>query len=178
MDVEKSKRFITSLAKYLQTLCNDCVDFNDWVQVTGSLYVTIESGDIAQFVVNEELNKQDQNNFSVTSNSLQGLSDQADCDKQNAGDASCLLKATELTKNDNKEQCLLGTSSVFISTEDSENHSFSPAREEDISGSNGLSVYTSSTSRLEDKTQDNPAPFGLSLDEQRGMCIMYLLIGD
>ena len=71
MDSESSTKFINSLAKYLQSLCNGCVNFNDWVQVTGHLYICVDTGKIVKYIVNEKLSKSLNTNITFTSRSGQ-----------------------------------------------------------------------------------------------------------
>ena len=71
MNPNTSSQFISSLAKYLQNLCNGYVDYNKLVIVKGHLYVTVDTDKSIGFVVNEQLCKNDGNPPRVLSNSFQ-----------------------------------------------------------------------------------------------------------
>ena len=57
MDEDVSTKFIGSISKHLQTLCNGYIDFSSWVQVTGHLYVSLDTGKIDEYLLNEKLTK-------------------------------------------------------------------------------------------------------------------------
>ena len=69
MDNDSSNHFISSLAKYLQNLCSGCVSFEKYVLVTGHLYVTVDTGDSQEYVVNEKLCKNNGSEVNMSSNS-------------------------------------------------------------------------------------------------------------
>ena len=44
MDYNASVQFISQLAKSLGTLCNGYIGFEEWVKVSGTLYLTLDTG--------------------------------------------------------------------------------------------------------------------------------------
>ena len=69
MDYDATTKFISSLAKFLQTLCNGYVDFDNWVQINGHLILSVDSGETKEFVVNEKLCKSVKDSVAFLSNS-------------------------------------------------------------------------------------------------------------
>ena len=55
MDYDSSSKFIASLAKFLQSLCNGYVQFDSRVQVIGHLYVSVDTGATMDYVLNERV---------------------------------------------------------------------------------------------------------------------------
>ena len=72
-DNDKTNHFITTLKYYLQLLCNDCVDFNSSVMLTGNIFVTVDAGNCIEYVVNEKVCKANGNEAVFMSNSFQCL---------------------------------------------------------------------------------------------------------
>ena len=61
MDFDSSSKFIASLAKFLQSLCNGYVDFDKGVEVIGHIYLNVDSdtGKKIDYVLNEKVCKND-----------------------------------------------------------------------------------------------------------------------
>ncbi|XP_055899094.1 uncharacterized protein LOC106053932 isoform X43 [Biomphalaria glabrata] len=71
MDFDSSSKFIASLAKFLQSLCNGYVDFDKGVEVIGHIYINVDSdtGKKVDYVLNEKVCKND-NSITFISNSF------------------------------------------------------------------------------------------------------------
>ena len=71
MDFDSSSKFIASLAKFLQSLCNGYVDFDKGVEVIGHIYLNVDSdtGKKIDYVLNEKVCKND-NSVTFISNSF------------------------------------------------------------------------------------------------------------
>jgi len=69
MDYENSSKFIDSLARFVQSLCNGYIQFENGVQIVGHLYVNVDTGATIDYIVNEKLCKNEENNVSCISNS-------------------------------------------------------------------------------------------------------------
>ncbi|XP_059147071.1 uncharacterized protein LOC131934887 isoform X11 [Physella acuta] len=71
MDFDSSSKFIQSLAKFLQSLCNGYVDFDKGVEVIGHIYINVDSdtGKKVDYVLNEKVCKND-NSITFISNSF------------------------------------------------------------------------------------------------------------
>ena len=59
MDYPSSAQFVSSLVKSLHNLCNGYVEFDTWVQVTGTLYMHTDMGKSIEFVIDEKVFKPD-----------------------------------------------------------------------------------------------------------------------
>ena len=70
MDYDSSTKFISSLAKFLQSLCNGYVEFDNGVQVIGHLYLNVDTGKTIDYVLNEKVCKTDENSVTFISNSF------------------------------------------------------------------------------------------------------------
>ena len=70
MDFESSSKFISSLAKFLQSLCNGYVEFNNGVEVIGHIYINVDTGKKIDYVLNEKVCKTDENSVTFISNSF------------------------------------------------------------------------------------------------------------
>ncbi|XP_005094853.1 zinc finger Y-chromosomal protein 1 isoform X2 [Aplysia californica] len=70
MDYDSSTKFISSLAKFLQSLCNGYVEFDNGVQVIGHLYLSVDTGKTIDYVLNEKVCKTDENSVTFISNSF------------------------------------------------------------------------------------------------------------
>uniref|UniRef100_A0A0B7B0M5 C2H2-type domain-containing protein n=1 Tax=Arion vulgaris TaxID=1028688 RepID=A0A0B7B0M5_9EUPU len=70
MDYDSSSKFISSLAKFLQSLCNGYVEFDSGVQVIGHLYLSVDTGKTIDYVLNEKVCKTDENSVTFISNSF------------------------------------------------------------------------------------------------------------
>ena len=71
MDYTKSTKFIASLSKVLQSLCSGYVEFSDYVQITGQLYLSVDTKQTIEYVVDEKLNKKsNKDSVSYSSNSF------------------------------------------------------------------------------------------------------------
>lgn len=92
MDFDSSTKFIDSLAKFLQSLCNGYVEFDKGVEVIGHIYLSVDSdtGKKIDYVLNEKVCKND-NSVTFISNSFHAqpaekpkpLAKKPDADKQN-----------------------------------------------------------------------------------------------
>ncbi|XP_005089527.1 uncharacterized protein LOC101860137 isoform X8 [Aplysia californica] len=71
MDFDSSSKFIASLAKFLQSLCNGYVEFDKGVEVIGHIYLNVDSdtGRKIDYVLNEKVCKND-NSVTFISNSF------------------------------------------------------------------------------------------------------------
>lgn len=69
MDYNASVQFISSLAKSLGTLCNGYIGFDQWVQVSGTLYLTLDTGKTIQCVIDEKVCRNDETSATLISNS-------------------------------------------------------------------------------------------------------------
>ncbi|XP_055895481.1 uncharacterized protein LOC106064207 isoform X19 [Biomphalaria glabrata] len=70
MDYDSSTKFISSLAKFLQSLCNGYVEFDSGVQVIGHLYLSVDTGKTIDYILNEKVCKTDENSVTFISNSF------------------------------------------------------------------------------------------------------------
>lgn len=70
MDYDSSSKFISSLAKFLQSLCNGYVEFDTGVQVIGHLYLSVDTGKTIDYILNEKVCKTDENSVTFISNSF------------------------------------------------------------------------------------------------------------
>ena len=70
MDFDSSSKFISSLAKFLQSLCNGYVEFDNGVEVIGHIYLNVDTGKKIDYVLNEKVCKTDQNSVTFISNSF------------------------------------------------------------------------------------------------------------
>ena len=70
MDFDSSSKFISSLAKFLQSLCNGYVEFNNGVEVIGHIYINVDTGKKIDYVLNEKVCKTDENSVTFISNSF------------------------------------------------------------------------------------------------------------
>jgi len=57
MDHNSSAQFVSSLVKSLHSLCNGYVEFDTWVQVSGTLYMQTDMGKSIEFVIDEKVYK-------------------------------------------------------------------------------------------------------------------------
>ena len=71
MDFDSSSKFVASLAKFLQSLCNGYVDFDKGVEVIGHIHINVDSdlGKKVDYVLNERVCKND-NSITFISNSF------------------------------------------------------------------------------------------------------------
>ena len=99
MDYDSTTKFITSLAKFLQSLCNGYVDFNNWVQINGHLILSVDSGETKEFVVNEKLCKTLRDDVSFLSNSYHAPMNNSPID---LGSNNNNAKTTTKTNNNEK----------------------------------------------------------------------------
>jgi len=70
MDLDSSNKFISSLAKFLQSLCNGYVEFDNGVEVIGHIYINVDTGKKIDYILNEKVCKTDQNSVTFISNSF------------------------------------------------------------------------------------------------------------
>ncbi|XP_025093262.1 fez family zinc finger protein erm-like isoform X8 [Pomacea canaliculata] len=69
MDTESSSKFIGSLSKFLQSLCNGYVNFEDGVELIGHIYLSVDTGKKIDYILNEKVCKSD-NSVTFISNSF------------------------------------------------------------------------------------------------------------
>ena len=69
MDYNASVQFISQLAKSLGTLCNGYIGFEEWVKVSGTLYLTLDTGKTIQCVIDEKVCRHDETSATLISNS-------------------------------------------------------------------------------------------------------------
>ncbi|XP_076469103.1 uncharacterized protein LOC143299655 isoform X3 [Babylonia areolata] len=72
MDSESSTKFIGSLTKFLQSLCNGYVEFDDGVELIGHIYLSVDAGKTGKtlnYFLNEKVCKND-NSVTFISNSF------------------------------------------------------------------------------------------------------------
>ncbi|KAK7109639.1 hypothetical protein V1264_013646 [Littorina saxatilis] len=77
MDPESSTKFIGSLTKFLQSLCNGYVEFEDGVELIGHIYLSVDTGKRGRkidYILNEKVCKSD-NSVTFISNSFHAQPD-------------------------------------------------------------------------------------------------------
>ena len=70
MDEDSSAKFIGSLTKFLQSLCNGYVEFQKGVELVGHIYLSIDTGEKVDYILHEKVNKNDENSVTFVSNSF------------------------------------------------------------------------------------------------------------
>ncbi|XP_076469455.1 uncharacterized protein LOC143299846 [Babylonia areolata] len=70
MDADSSSKFISSLTKFLQSLCNGYVEFQRGVELCGHIYLSIDTGEKVDYILHEKVNKSDENSVTFVSNSF------------------------------------------------------------------------------------------------------------
>ncbi|XP_076460666.1 uncharacterized protein LOC143293570 [Babylonia areolata] len=70
MDEDSSTKFIGSLTKFLQSLCNGYVEFQKGVELVGHIYLSIDTGEKVDYILHEKVNKNDENSVTFVSNSF------------------------------------------------------------------------------------------------------------
>eukprot|EP00916_Digyalum_oweni_P001813 GHVL01003487.1.p1 GENE.GHVL01003487.1~~GHVL01003487.1.p1 ORF type:complete len:399 (+),score=69.71 GHVL01003487.1:85-1281(+) len=70
MDVDSSSKFIGSLTKFLQSLCNGYVEFQRGVELVGHIYLSIDTGEKVDYILHEKVSKNDENSVTFVSNSF------------------------------------------------------------------------------------------------------------
>ncbi|GFO13395.1 Zinc finger protein 454 [Plakobranchus ocellatus] len=105
MDYDSSTKFISSLAKFLQSLCNGYVEFDNGVQVIGHLYLNVDTGKTIDYVLNEKVCKTDENSVTFISNSFhaQPAEKPKPPGKQSDQDSEKNLKAEDLENSNQGE---------------------------------------------------------------------------
>ncbi|KAL8586344.1 hypothetical protein ACOMHN_022959 [Nucella lapillus] len=81
MDDDSSTKFIESLTKFLQSLCNGYVEFNRGVELVGHIYLNIDTGEKVDYVLHEKVSKNDENSVTFVSNSFHALPKDKDTNK-------------------------------------------------------------------------------------------------
>ena len=72
MDNQTSTKFVATLSNFLLSQCNEYIQFEKYVLVTGHLYVSVDTGEHMEYIVNEKLVKTDGNcDKNILSNSYQ-----------------------------------------------------------------------------------------------------------
>lgn len=88
MDPDSSSKFIGSLTKFLQSLCNGYVEFEDGVELIGHIYLSVDTGKKGKkidYILNEKVCKSD-NSVTFISNSFHALPDKAKRDESEVSD--------------------------------------------------------------------------------------------
>ena len=70
MDGDASTKFIGSLTKFLQSLCNGYVEFQRGVELVGHIYLSIDTGEKVDYILHEKVSKNDENSVTFVSNSF------------------------------------------------------------------------------------------------------------
>ena len=70
MDEDSSSKFIGSLTKFLQSLCNGYVEFQRGVELVGHIYLSIDTGEKVDYILHEKVSKNDENSVTFVSNSF------------------------------------------------------------------------------------------------------------
>jgi len=70
MDYDSSVNFLSSLAKFLQSLCNGYIQFDNGVQINGHLYISIDTNKTIDYVLNEKVLKNNEECVTFTSDSF------------------------------------------------------------------------------------------------------------
>ena len=96
MDLDSSAKFIGSLTKFLQSLCNGYVEFQNGVELVGHIYLNIDTGEKVDYILHEKVSKNDENSVSFVSNSFHAL-------------PACNLKAAVGSNIDRAEKGVLHT---------------------------------------------------------------------
>ncbi|KAK7481304.1 hypothetical protein BaRGS_00027564 [Batillaria attramentaria] len=73
MDSDSSTKFIASLTKFLQSLCNGYVEFQNGVELAGHIYLSIDTGEKVDYILHEKVCKNDENSVTFISNSFHAL---------------------------------------------------------------------------------------------------------
>ncbi|XP_076469373.1 uncharacterized protein LOC143299761 isoform X12 [Babylonia areolata] len=73
MDSDSSTKFIGSLTKFLQSLCNGYVEFQRGVELVGHIYLSIDTGEKVDYILHERVSKNDENSVTFVSNSFHAL---------------------------------------------------------------------------------------------------------
>ena len=81
MDSDSSSKFIESLTKFLQSLCNGYVEFQKGVELVGHIYLSIDTGEKVDYILHEKVSKNDENSVSFVSNSFHAHPPHRDKDK-------------------------------------------------------------------------------------------------
>ena len=109
MDVDSSSKFIGSLTKFLQSLCNGYVEFQRGVELVGHIYLSIDTGEKVDYVLHEKVSKNDENSVTFVSNSFHAQP--FDKDKDN-------LDKTSANKNTPTKSGARASASQNISSDD------------------------------------------------------------
>lgn len=70
MDEDSSSKFIGSLTKFLQSLCNGYVEFQSGVELAGHIYLSVDTGKKIDYILHEKVCKNDENSVTFISNSF------------------------------------------------------------------------------------------------------------
>lgn len=70
MNFDSSSKFISSLAKFLQSLCNGYVEYDHGVEVIGHISINVDKGKKLDYVLNEQVCKNEENSVTFISNSF------------------------------------------------------------------------------------------------------------
>ncbi|KAL8579131.1 hypothetical protein ACOMHN_036070 [Nucella lapillus] len=81
MDGDSSAKFIGSLTKFLQSLCNGYVEFQRGVELVGHIYLNIDTGEKVDYILHERVSKNDENSVTFVSNSFHAQPQEKDKEK-------------------------------------------------------------------------------------------------
>ena len=85
VDAAAANRFISSLSKSLQALCHGCMDFDSGIEIGGYIYVSVDRGHKVDYVLDEMVQKSDNNSMKFISNSYLSKKDK----QKQMRDGSC-----------------------------------------------------------------------------------------
>ena len=72
-DTNISVKFLTSIAEFMQSLCNKNLQFDTSTLVTGQLYLSFDNGEKTEFIINEKVCTSDEKDFMFLSNSFDSV---------------------------------------------------------------------------------------------------------
>ena len=73
MDTTSSSQFLSSLSKFLQSICNGYVTFNERVDVFGHVRVVVDDDQTFDYILQESVTKPGENNLSFSSKSFDAV---------------------------------------------------------------------------------------------------------
>ncbi|KAL8579117.1 hypothetical protein ACOMHN_036056 [Nucella lapillus] len=99
MDDDSSTKFIGSLTKFLQSLCNGYVEFQRGVELVGHIYLNIDTGEKVDYILHERVSKNDENSVTFVSNSFHAQP----TDKKAGGEKDTMLKPVSRNSEDSSD---------------------------------------------------------------------------
>ncbi|XP_076460670.1 uncharacterized protein LOC143293572 [Babylonia areolata] len=108
MDQDSSAKFIGSLTKFLQSLCNGYVEFQKGVELVGHIYLNIDTGEKVDYILHEKVSKNDENSVSFVSNSFHAQpTDKTDTTGKKGVDSKGPVKGSEQASDDNDDDDIM-----------------------------------------------------------------------